>query len=141
MINHLDSSRTAPTMEGRRQLVIMRAIIFPLAVLGLLGKGLYRAALAIVVVVARGATALLLRAIALLLFVTATAVDGVVLLIKRLSVRTPESGQRVDLFWSGLRQQMNRQSLERAAHHALRNSMAWVARKCEMLSPRAALLV
>jgi len=122
-------------------------IILPLVLIAFLARTLFQAALFIVLFASNLVFVLFLRVVTSPLRVAVGAGDGIAWLIKRLAVLPLSAAERdawhglVDRRWSRLRQLMSHEAVATTAQGLLHGGLSWAFRKCEALSPRAALLV
>jgi hypothetical protein len=132
---------TATATRGRFTVGLDDAVILPLALTGCLATAVGRATLAILVFAFDVASTLLLWLMAVPLWVAVWAGDGVAWLIKRFARLPPGSYGPVDRRWSRLRQRMRPAAVAATVRRALRRAVALLFRRCNALSPGAALLV
>jgi hypothetical protein len=141
-------SHTPGMVECRFGLGIDDVIILPLVLVALAGKYLFKAAVSILIHVLDYAFPVLLQLVRFPLFTLRIIGDGVAALIKGVVRYLPVSGttrerwrELVSRRWSWLKQKISYKAFEQALHHAFESGMAWVFRKCRMLTPGGALLV
>jgi hypothetical protein len=147
LINHSDL-RTSQAEQAPFRTGIDDAIILPLVLVAVFARMLYRAAHLIVPYAFDFVFACFLRVLTFPLLMAAKAGDGIACLIKRPAEVLSLPGANRDTWrdlvgrrWSGLRPRMSHRALADAIQSLLQEAISWGFRKCEGLSPRAALLV
>jgi len=147
LICHSDI-RTPPATRDQFRIGVDDAIILPMVVIAFLARTLFQAVFLIVALASAFVLALLLRVVTSVLFVAATAGDGMVWLGKRLADLPQLSGAKrkalgdlVDRRWSGLRHRLSHEAVAVTMQRVLQRAISWVLESSGALSPRAALLV
>jgi hypothetical protein len=145
-LNSKSGGYTPARMQVRA--VIEDIIIFPLALVALAVKGLFKAMLSFLIRILDYAFPVLLQVVRLPLFTARIIGDGIAALLKSAvgclpisSTKGEEWREFVSRHWSWLRQKISYKAFEEAVHHAFEDGMAWVFKKCRTLTPRGALLV
>jgi len=147
LIYHSDIGPPAATRDQFR-IGVDDAIILPLVAIAFLARTLFQAVFFIMALASAFVVALLLRVVASVLLVAATAGDGVAWLIKRLAELPQLSGAKrmalrdlVDRCWSGPQQRLSHEAVAMTTQIVLQRGLSWVIEGFGALSPRAALLV
>lgn len=137
-----------PTADLEGGAGIEDVIILPLVLVAVAVKRLCRAAFSLLIHILDYAFPILLQLARFPLFTVRILGDGIVALLKGIVRYLPVSGARRDTWlrvvterWAWLRQKISYKAFEEAVHHAFENGMAWVFRKCRLLTPGSALLV
>jgi hypothetical protein len=135
-------------IESRFDPGIEDTIILPIVLVAVTTKYLYRATVSVLVHILDFAFPILLQLARFPLFTLRIIGDGVAALVKGIVGSLPVSGTKrqewldaVSRHWSWLRQKISYRAFEEAVHHGFERGMAWVFRKCRLLTPRNALLV
>lgn len=135
-------------IQSRFDAGVEDTIIFPLVLVAVAAKYLYRATLSVLIHILDFAFPILLQLARFPLFTVRIIGDGVAALLMGIVGCLPLSGTKrqewldaVSRRWSWLRQKISYRAFEEAVHHAFERGMAWVFRKCRLLTPRGALLV
>jgi len=146
LIYHSDIRTPAATRDQFR-IGVDDAIILPMVMIAFLAKTLLRAVFFIVALASAFVLALLFRVVTSVLFVAATAGDGMVWLSKRLADLPPLSGAKGKALGGlverrcGLRQRLSHEAVAVTTQRVLQRGISWVLESFGALSPRAALLV
>jgi hypothetical protein len=147
-LNDEPGGHAPATAQGRFGAGVEDAIILPLVLIALAAKKLFHVTLSILIHILDYAFPILLQLVRFPLFTARVIGDGVTVLLKWVVGCLPVSGstrdewrERMSRRWAWLRQKISYQAFEDAVHHAFEGGMAWVFRKCRMLTPGGALLV
>ena len=123
-------------------------VILPLVAVALIVKVVLRALLTILIDIIDWLFPIILQVMRFPLFTVRILGDGIAALLEGMVRFLPVgSAERqawrefVSRNWAWLRQKLSYRVFEEWVHHAFEDGMAWVFRKCRMLTPRAALLV
>jgi len=147
LINHSDI-RASQADQARFRAGIDDAIILPLVSVAVFARMLYRVVRLIVLLAFDFVLACFLRVLTFPFLVAAAAGDGIASLIRRPAEVPSLPGAKRDIRhdlvyrrWARLRSRMSHKALANAVQSLLQGAISWGFRKCEGLSPRAALLV
>lgn len=134
--------------RGRFDPGIEDAIILPLVIVAFTLKRLGDAALRVLIHILDYAFPILLQLMRFPLFTLRIAGDAIAAVLKGMAGFLPMSLPRRERWrefigrqWSWLRERISYSAFEEAVHRAFERGMAWVFRKCRLLTPGSALLV
>jgi hypothetical protein len=143
-----NSDRIPAVRQGVLGLAVGELCIVPLVLFALAIKSLLQFALLILIRLLDYTFPILLQLVRFPLFTVRILGDGVAAIVNGVVRHLPVSGEKRDAWaealharWAWLRQWISYKVFEDALHHSFENGMAWVFRKCRLLTPGGALLV
>jgi hypothetical protein len=141
-------TRSRPGAYGSFHVGVEDIVILPLVAVAVVVKVLLRALLTILIEIIDWLFPILLQVMRFPLFTIRILGDGIAALLKGVMRFLPIGDVRRQVWrefisrnWAWYRQRFNYRAFEEWLHHAFEDGMAWVFRKCQSLTPPAALLV
>lgn len=143
-----NNDRTPALKQDVFGLAIGELCIVPLVLFALAVKSLLQFAFAILICLLDYTFPIVIQLVRFPLFTIRILGDGVAAAVNGVVRHLPVSGDKRDAWgealharWAWLRQWISYNVFEDALHHAFEGGMAWVFRKCRVLTPGGALLV
>ena len=123
-------------------------VILPMVAIALIVKTVVRSAWRFLKHIIDFLFPILLQLMRFPLFTLRILGDGIAALLRGITRILPIGGERravwrefVSEQWAWLRQKLSYKAFEEAVHHLFENGMAWVFKKCRVLTPTTALIV